>query len=105
MTWIEVVQSVVIASGVCFFAVGTIGVLRFPDVFTRVHAITKADNLGLGLVVLGLLPSTSTVTGGAKLLLIWLLVLATSATSGHLIARRARARGLAPWRAPDSQQS
>jgi multicomponent Na+:H+ antiporter subunit G len=48
--------------------------------------------------VLGLLPGASGIAGGAKLLLIWLLVLAASATSGHLIARRARMRGLAPWR-------
>ena len=101
MTWIEVTQSVLIASGLAFFVVGTLGMLRFPDVFTRLHAITKADNLGLGLLVLGLLPSAVNVAGGVKLLLIWLLVLGASATSGHLIARRAVARGAAPWTAPE----
>lgn len=100
MTWLEVTQSVLIASGLAFFVVGTLGMLRFPDVFTRLHAITKADNLGLGLLVLGLLPSAVNVAGGVKLLLIWLLVLGASATSGHLIARRAVARGVAPWTAP-----
>ncbi len=101
MTWLEVVQSLLIASGLAFFVVGTLGMLRFPDVFTRLHAITKADNLGLGLLVLGLLPSTLNVAGGVKLAFIWLLVLAASATAGHLIARRAVARGLAPWTAPE----
>jgi multicomponent Na+:H+ antiporter subunit G len=93
---LEWVQTVVLAAGVFFFAVGTLGVLRFPDVYTRVHALTKADNLGLGLVVLALLPSAPSVAAGAKLLLVWGLVLAASATSGHLIARRARARGVRP---------
>lgn len=41
-------------AGAFFFFAGTIGLLRFPDVYTRLHALTKADNLGLGLVVLGL---------------------------------------------------
>lgn len=99
MTGIEIAQTILIVGGLAFFSVGTLGMLRFPDVFTRLHAITKADNLGLGLLVLGLLPSAVNVAGGAKLVLIWLLVLGASATSGHLIARRAVARGLAPWSA------
>jgi multicomponent Na+:H+ antiporter subunit G len=96
MTWREWLQTIVLLVGVLFFAVGTIGVLRFPDVYTRVHALTKADNLGLGLVVLALMPSMGSIPGALKLLLVWALVLAASATSGHLVARRARARGVEP---------
>jgi multicomponent Na+:H+ antiporter subunit G len=92
----EWMQAVVLLVGVGFFAVGTLGVLRFPDVFTRLHALTKADNLGLGLVVLALIPSAGSVAVALKLVLVWVLVLAASATSGHLIARRARARGIEP---------
>ncbi len=97
MTWLEWVQTVLLVSGAAFYVVGTLGVLRFPDVFTRVHALTKADNLGLGLLVLGLLPSAGSPTEAIKLLLIWLVVLAGSATSGQLVARRARRRGVVPW--------
>jgi multicomponent Na+:H+ antiporter subunit G len=96
MIWYEWIQAVVLLAGVLFFAVGTIGMLRFPDVYTRVHALTKADNLGLGLVVIALIPSAASIAGALKLLLVWGLVLAASATSGHLVARRARARGVAP---------
>jgi len=103
MTWLEIAQSVLIVTGVVFFTVGTIGLLRFPDVFTRLHALTKADNIGLGLLVFGLLPSAASVASALKLLLIWLLVLAASATSSHLVARRARARGLAPWHRGDAR--
>ena len=42
-----------------FFLAGTVGLLRFPDTMTRLHALTKVDNLGLGLIVLALLPRTS----------------------------------------------
>jgi multicomponent Na+:H+ antiporter subunit G len=96
MSALEWLQALALSAGVFFFAVGTLGVLRFPDVYTRLHALTKADNLGLGLVVLALLPSSPSVAAGGKLLLVWGLVLAASATSGHLIARRARARGVRP---------
>jgi multicomponent Na+:H+ antiporter subunit G len=96
VTPLEWGQTLVLLAGVCFFVVGTLGVLRFPDVYTRLHAITKADNLGLGLVVLALLPSSPSPASAIKLLFVWALVLAASATSGHLIARRARARGVRP---------
>ena len=103
MTSIEWMQTLLLAGGVCFYVVGTLGVLRFPDVFTRVHALTKADNIGLGLLVVGLAPSVGSVSEAFKLLLIWLVVLAGSATSGQLIARRARERGVVPW-TPEGDQ-
>lgn len=102
MTWIEWVQTALLGAGAFFYAVGTLGVLRFPDVFTRVHALTKADNIGLGLLVVGLLPSAGSVSEAIKLLLIWLVVLAGSATSGQLVARRARERGVVPWTREDN---
>ena len=57
-----------ISAGLFFFLAGTIGLLRFPDTLTRLHALTKADNLGLGLVVLGLLPRVDSVLAGPKLI-------------------------------------
>jgi len=45
-----------VAIGAFFFLAGTVGLLRFPDTITRLHASTKADNLGLGLIILGLFP-------------------------------------------------
>jgi multicomponent Na+:H+ antiporter subunit G len=78
---------IAVAAGAIFFLAGTTGLLRFPDAFTRLHALTKADNLGLGLVVLGLLPQVDSVSAGLKLLCIWALVLLSSATASQLIAR------------------
>ena len=79
-----------VSAGVFFFLAGTVGLLRFPDTMTRLHALTKADNLGLGLVVLGLLPHVSGPLAALKLVCVWLLVLLAGATASQLIARVAR---------------
>jgi multicomponent Na+:H+ antiporter subunit G len=84
---IELWTVVAVVAGGFFFLAGTVGLLRFPDSLTRLHALTKADNLGLGLVVLGLLPQVDSVSAGLKLVCIWLLVLVSGATAGQLIAR------------------
>ncbi len=84
---------VAVSAGVFFFLAGTVGLLRFPDTLTRLHALTKADNLGLGLVVLGLLPRVSSPLAGLKLVCVWLLVLLAGAIGSQLIARVARRSG------------
>ena len=81
---------VAVSAGVFFFLAGTVGLLRFPDTLTRLHALTKADNLGLALVVIGLLPQMDGVLAAAKLVLVWLLVLLSGAVVSQLIARAAR---------------
>jgi len=83
---------VAVTAGAFFFLAGTVGLLRFPDSFTRLHALTKADNLGLGLVILGLLPQVDGVLAGLKLVAIWLLVLLSGAAASQLIARAERRR-------------
>jgi multicomponent Na+:H+ antiporter subunit G len=79
-----------VVAGAFFFLAGTAGLLRFPDAYTRLHALTKADNLGLGLIVLGLLPQVDGVAGGLKLVFIWLLVLLAGGTASQLVARALR---------------
>jgi multicomponent Na+:H+ antiporter subunit G len=85
-----------ITAGAIFFLAGTVGLLRFPDALTRLHALTKADNLGLGLVVLGLAPRADGALGALKLIVVWLLVLLAGATVSQLIARVARRGGPSP---------
>lgn len=77
------------AIGLVFFFAGTLGLLRFPDVFSRLHALTKADNVGLGMITLGLLPQMSSGFDAAQLLLIWLIVMTTGAASCFLVANQA----------------
>ena len=76
-------------AGLFFFSAGTLGLIRLPDPLSRLHALTKADNLGLGLVVAALLPLAPDAFYAAKLVLVWLLVLGAGATGAHLIAKRA----------------
>jgi multicomponent Na+:H+ antiporter subunit G len=85
-----------ISIGALFFLAGTVGLLRFPDTLTRLHALTKADNLGVGLVVLGLLPRADGALGALKLIVVWLLVLVAAATVSQLIARVAQRAGPSP---------
>ena len=87
---LELFTYVTIGAGLVFFLAGTVGLLRFPDSLTRLHALTKADNLGLGLIVLGLLPYVDGALNVLKLIVIWLLVLLSGADAGQLIARAAR---------------
>ena len=87
---LDVVTIAGVSAGAFFFLAGTVGLLRFPDTLTRLHALTKADNLGLGLVVLGLLPQAGNLRIAFKLVCIWLLVLLAGATVSQLIARAAR---------------
>lgn len=83
-------SGVAIAAGVVFFIAGTVALLRFPDPLSRLHALTKADSLGLGLIVLGLLPWAGGWLAALKLILVWLLVLLAGATATQLIAERIR---------------
>ncbi|MBN8507760.1 MAG: monovalent cation/H(+) antiporter subunit G [Burkholderiales bacterium] len=85
-----------IVAGAFFYLAGTVGLLRFPDAYSRLHALTKADNLGLVLVVIGLLPQVDGVLMGLKLLLVWLLVMLSSAAVSQLIARSARRKETRP---------
>ena len=87
---LDIVTVATVSAGAFFFFAGTVGLLRFADTLTRLHALTKADNLGLGLVVLGLLPQAGSVRIAFKLVCIWLLVLLAGATISQLIARAAR---------------
>ena len=87
---IDAFSIVAIVAGLVFFLAGTVGLLRFPDAYTRLHALTKADNLGVALVVIGLLPQVGSVLAALKLVLIWLLVLLSSAGVSQLIARSVR---------------
>lgn len=84
-----------IGAGVFFFLAGTAGLLRFPDALSRLHALTKADNLGLGLVVLGLLPRSASLLAAFKLVAIWALVQLAGATTAQLIGRAVRRKGTA----------
>ena len=89
-TLLDICTILAVSAGAVFFLAGTVGLLRFPDSLSRLHALTKADNLGLGLVVLGLLPQADGLLVGLKLVAVWLLAQLAGATVTQLVARAVR---------------
>jgi multicomponent Na+:H+ antiporter subunit G len=98
MTPTEALSALLLIAGALFFVAGTLGLLRFPDVYTRLHALTKADNVGLGLIVAGLVLQAESWTVAGRLLLVWMLVLVAGAAVGHLVAGAALRRGNRIWK-------
>lgn len=86
---IDTLAILAIFSGLFFFFSGSIGLLRLPDLFSRLHALAKADNVGLALVALGVIILEPDLLNDVKIAVIWLLVMAASAISSHLVARHA----------------
>lgn len=86
---IDLVSIALILVGALFFLAGTLGLLRLPDVFSRLHALTKADNLGLGFVAVGLALQASDLLQAVKLLLVWVVAMLAAATAAQLVALHA----------------
>lgn len=89
----ESLAGVLLVAGAFFYLAGTIGLLRFPDALSRLHALTKADNVGLLLLCLGLGVLSGSARATALMLVVWLLALLAATVAGHLIARRAVSDG------------
>ncbi|TVP74674.1 MAG: monovalent cation/H(+) antiporter subunit G [Gemmatimonadales bacterium] len=83
-------------TGCFFFLAGTVGLLRFPDVYCRLHALTKADSLGLGFVVAGVALQLRSWHEVLLLGILWFLVLSAAATICYLVASEALAQGVDP---------
>lgn len=99
MTIVEFASGALLVVGAFFFFAGTVGLLRFPDVYTRLHALTKADNLGLGFIAAGLALEADDPSVALKIAMTWGFVLLSSAMACPLIARTALRGGIRPWRA------
>lgn len=100
MAVLGAISDALLIGGAAFLFAGTVGLLRFPDAYTRLHALAKADNLGLGLTVLGLMLRADSVAAALKLVLAWLLVISASAVVSFLIASYAYRRGIECWQRP-----
>ncbi|MGR8918769.1 MAG: cation:proton antiporter [Gammaproteobacteria bacterium] len=91
---LDLLSAALMLLGAGFFLAGTVGLLRFPDVYSRLHALTKADNLGVGCIALALALQADGPAASLKLLLVWPLALLASAAVSYAIAERARALGV-----------
>lgn len=93
----DLISGISLVVGGLFFFAGTLGLLRFPDVYTRLHALTKSDNLGLGFIIFGLAWQAESWSAVARLFLVWSLVMMAGVTCCHLVARTALEAGIVPW--------
>jgi len=93
---IVVLSWILLLSGSFFMVVAGVGVLRMPDVFTRLHAAGIKDTLGAGLTLVGLMLYGGLSLVTVKLLLIWLFLWFTSPVASHSVARAAILGGIRP---------
>lgn len=93
---VDIVSWLCLGAGGIFCVIGTIGLIRMPEVYTRMHAASVVDTLGAGLILAGLILQAGFTLVTAKLLMIGLLLLFTSPTATHALAKAAFARGIRP---------
>ncbi len=107
----SLLAAVFIVLGLFFFTGGSIGILRFPDFYSRLHPAGKLDTMGLLMTMTGMalytvrdfsLPAVFT---SLKILLIVIFVFITSPTATHAILDAGVRAGLSPWSAPGKGES
>ena len=104
-TGVDCLSLICMGAGILFVMAGTVGVIRLPDFFTRMHAAGMTDTLGAELVLIGLMLQAGFSQTSLKLLLVAFLLFLTSPTASHAVASAAYQAGLKPllgnFRAPE----
>ena len=97
---LDVLSWVSIVAGIFFVIVGAVGVLRMPDVLTRLHAAGMTDTMGAAFLLVGMCFQAGLTLLTLRLLLVLAFLLFTSPIGTHALARAALASKLVPVRAP-----
>lgn len=87
---LDILVAVLLIAGAIFFTAGTIGLLRFPDIRSQLHALTKADNLGLGMIFAGMALHLASWSVALILLLTWLIALISASLAARVLASKER---------------
>lgn len=93
---LDILSWVLLVAGGAFCIIGAVGLLRMPDAYTRMHAASIIDTLGLGLIVIGLMLQSGFTLTTAKLAIILILIFFTSPAATHAIARAMMHRDVKP---------
>ena len=104
MTVADIVSGVLLGAGGLFVLSGGVGLLRFPDFYTRTHAAGITDSAGAGLILLGLLVLTPGWETGIRLVIVMVFLLLTSPTATYVLAFAARRDGVRIWREGDRRR-
>lgn len=99
----SVLVGLALLAGVFFQAVAALGVVRMPDVYTRLHAVSKAETLGVLLTLVGIGLSTGLSLTTVKLAFVASFLFLATPTATHAITRAALRLGVPPWqRSPET---
>ncbi len=96
MTIINIISIIFVCTGILFMGVGSIGMLRLPDFYSRTHAVSKGDTLGIIFVILGLVIYEGFTQSGIKLILIVIFIALSNPVGIHALSRAAMKQGLKP---------
>lgn len=113
MGLIEIIVTIFLALGVFFMLTGAIGLIRFPDFYTRLHATGKCDTLGEILIIFGLLlyhlfvyspgAELSVKLVPVKLLFLITFILLTNPVGTHALMKAGYTTGVKPWKLGDKR--
>ena len=99
----SIAGSVLIALGLAFMVITALGMIRLPDFYARVHAVSKSETLGIALVLLGLILHEGATLVSLKIGLILVFVAVANPVGAHLLTRAALRTGQLPWRRGDGE--
>ena len=94
---VDILSWISIGIGAAFVMVGGLGLIRMPDLFTRLHTASVADSAGAGFILLGLMLQAGLSLTSFKLVLIFVFLVFTAPTAAHALAHAALLDGLRPW--------
>jgi len=105
-----IIVSLFILFGLFFFTIGVLGILRFPDFYSRLHAAGKSDSLAAVLVIIGVALynlqelSFGNLLVSLKILLIAVFIFIASPTATHALTKTALIIGIKPWEKGEKRQ-
>ena len=92
----DVLSWIFLVSGGLFVLIGALGLVRLPDLYTRIHGVSLIDTAGALLVILGLIVQAGFTLVSVKLVFIFLLIFFTGPVATHAVAQAALLRGVEP---------
>lgn len=101
---LDILSAVLLAAGMVYVVSGGVGLLRFPDFYTRIHTTGVTDSAGAGLILAGLLLQSESFAVSIRLVIIVLFLWFTGPTATHTLAHAARRDGVPVWREGDPRR-
>lgn len=95
---VQILSFSLLAAGVALMLIAAVGVVRFPDLFMRIHCSAKSPSLGVGLIMLGAALYFDDITVSSKAAVIVMFIMVTSPVGAHVLARAAYFAGVPLWR-------